>query len=119
MEARRIDLGSQPLNSLKASKQARRLQKERVKQPRCLQQTRRESGGEEISAEDQETEAIAQRREGRVSASPGSDSAERELTSHGSLWEAGNPDCWSGGVISFHMSLPGKDGQEPASLSQE
>lgn len=54
-----------------------------------------------------------------MSASPGSDWAELELTSHGSLWEAGNPDCWSGGVISFHMSLPGKDGQEPASLSQE
>lgn len=82
----------------------------------ALNEPARRDSGKEISAEDQETkQAVAKKREGRVDQTL----VELELTSHGSLgslWEAGNPDCWSGGIISFYVSLPGEDGQEPASL---
>lgn len=118
MEACRIDLGSQPLNSLKESKQARQAAKGEGKTA-LLPSTNRQ--GEVVERK----QVLRTRKQNRLllrgergECEPALDLtlAELELPSHGSLWEAGNPDCWSGGIISFHMSLPGEDGQELASL---
>lgn len=53
MDAGRTDLKSQPLNSLKEARKHTRLQKERAKLP--LHHPAGRGGGEEISAEDQES----------------------------------------------------------------
>ena len=65
MDAGRIDLKSQPLNSLKESKQAHQAAKREGKT--ALPHLAGRGGGEEISAEDQESKQRG------VRASPGSD----------------------------------------------
>ena len=116
MVACRIDLGSQPLNSLKASKQAHQAAKGEGKKALLPSKTSREKQWTGNKFRTRKHHRLLLRGE-RGECVPTLDPTllALDLTSHGSPWEAGKPDCWSGGIISFHMSLPGKD-EEPASL---